>query len=326
MPHVLSEGSQLNNRYQVVKILDVSPLRNIYLVRDVHLRGNTWVIKQMLPTGSNSGGSQKMRQRFEQEARHLSSIEHPSIPRILDFFVKDQCFYLVREYIPGTDLGTLVTFQGGRLAEEDALRLTVPIAELLGFLYRKEVGPSVYRELALGSLIVTPEGEVRLVDFGFSRLFGKANSLGPVDYAAPEQFSGEETDARTLVYNLGAIIYHLISGENPGDSPFNLEPLEELAPRTTDPTLKLVEKALQNKPGARFATPEAMLKQIQKARRSLAKKGKKSSPGGGNSSGTQRLEGEGLTPVALLIAIAAILVVGFGGFAVYEYFLKGLGN
>lgn len=326
MSHVLPEGSQLSNRYQVVKILDVSPLRNIYLVRDIHLRGNTWVIKQMLPTGANSGGSQKMRQRFEQEARLLSSIEHPSIPRILDFFVKDQCFYLVREYIPGTDLGTLTTLQGGSLAEEDALRLTLPIAELLGFLYRKEVGPSVYRELSLGSLIVTPEGNVRLVDFGFSRLFGKANSLGPVDYAAPEQFSGEKTDARTLVYNLGAIIYHLISGYNPGDSPFNLEPLEDLAPRTSDATLKLVEKALQHKPSARFANPEAMVKQIQKARRTLSRKGKKSSASGDNSSGTQRLDTDGASPIALLIAVAAILFVGFGGFAVYEYFLKGMGN
>ena len=238
MPLLLPEGSQLRNRYQVFKVLDASPLRNIYLVQDLHLRGNTWVAKQMLPIGAEGVNSRALRRRYEQEARAVSSLEHPAIPRLLDYFFIDQCFYLIREYVPGTDLQTLLAFEGGSFSESDALRLTQPIAELLGFLLRKKIGPSIFRELSLSSLIITPDGQIKLVDLGFTRLFGKANTLGPVDYAAPEQFSGEAADGRTLVYNLGAILYHLISGFNPGDSPFNLDPLDFWAPETTPATTR----------------------------------------------------------------------------------------
>lgn len=322
MPLLLPEGSQLRNRYQIFKVLDASPLRNIYLVQDLHLRGNTWVAKQMLPVGAESVNSQAVRRRYEQEARAISNLEHPAIPRLLDYFFKDQCFYLIREYVPGTDLRTLLAFEGGSFSESDALRLTQPIAELLGFLLKKKLGPSVFRELSLGSLIITPEGEIKLVDLGFGRLFGKANTLGPVDYAAPEQFSGEAADGRTLVYNLGAILYHLISGFNPGESPFNLEPLDFWAPDTSATTIKIVERALQHKPANRFSSPQDMVKHIRKARTSLQSGRKRTRK---RESDTQALEGD--VPLSAWVAVALTLMfLGFGSFAIYEVLIKGIGG
>ncbi len=327
MPFLLPEGSQLSNRYQIVKILDTSPLRNIYLVQDQHLRGNTWVAKQLLPSGSEAVGSAKVRKRFENEARIVTSLEHPGIPKLLDFFFKDQCFVVIREYVPGTDLATLLSFQGGCLSETDALRMMIPLAELLGFLLRKNMGAAIFREISLRSFIVTPEGCLRLVDFGFSRLFGGAHTLGTVDYAAPEQFAGVDMDARTVVYNLGAMLYHLIGGYNPGESPFSLEPLDALAPDTSDATLKIVEKAMQREPRSRFSTPEELVKALKKARTSLEKK--RSRGGGRNSepvdSETQALDAP---PTFAAIALAALVLIflGAGCYAAYELFLKGMGG
>ncbi len=317
---ILPEGSQLSNRYQVVKVLDVSPLRNIYLVTDLHLRGNTWVAKQILPAGSD-GNSANQRQRFEDEARVIGALEHPGIPKLLDFFHKDRCFFVIREYIPGTDLGTLLAFQGGSLNEADALRLTTPIAELLGFLLRKNLGAAIFRELSLGSFIVTPKGELRLVDLGFSRLTGNANSIGAVDYAAPEQFSGTGMDARTLVYNLGAMLYHILSGYNPGESPFNLEPLDGLAPQTSDATLKIVEKAMQREPKSRYSTPDDMAKALKKARGSTARRNKESA----KESDTQPLESSG-SFTSILLAALILIFLGAGAYAAYEMVLKGTGG
>jgi serine/threonine-protein kinase len=323
VPLLLPEGSQLRNRYQIHKVLDASPLRNIYLVQDLHLRGNTWVAKQILPVGTESINTQGLRRRYEQEARSLGELEHPAFPKLLDYFFKDQCFYLIREYIPGTDLRTLLAFEGGNFSESDALRLTQPIAELLGFLARKKVGPSIFRELSLDSLIITPQGEIKLVDLGFTRLFGKASTLGSVDYASPEQFSGEATDSRTLVYNLGAILYHLITGFNPGDSPFNLEPLDFWAPDTSPATIKIVERALQHKPSNRFASPEEMVKQIKKARAQLQKGKSKARPRG--DSDTQPLDGT--LPLSAWVAVSlTLLFLGVGSYAVYEVLFKGIGG
>jgi serine/threonine-protein kinase len=323
VPLILPEGSQLSNRYQVVKVLDASPLRNIYLVQDLHLRGNTWVAKQILPSGSDPIGSGNVRKRFEDEARIIGTLEHPSIPKLLDFFFKDRCFFIIREYVPGTDLGTLLAFQGGSLNEGDALRLTVPIAELLGFLLRKNLGSAIFREISLGSFIVTPNGELRLVDLGFTRLFGKANTLGAVDYAAPEQFSGAGMDARTVVYNLGAMLYHILGGFNPGESPFNLEPLEALAPQTSDATLKIVEKAMQRDPRARYSNPEEMAKALKKARTSFEKR-----KGGGREpaeSDTQPLESS-MSAATILLAAIILIFLGAGAYAAYEMVLKGSGG
>lgn len=322
MALLLSEGSRLNNRYQVVKVLDVSPLRNIYLVQDTHLRGNTWVAKQILPTGSDPIGSGNVRKRFEEEARILGSIEHPAIPRLLDFFFKDRCFFIIREYVPGTDLETLLAFQGGSLSEADTLRLTIPIAELLGFLLRKNLGSAIFRELSLSSFIITPQGDLRLIDLGFTRLFGKANSLGAVDYAAPEQFSGSGMDARTVVYNLGAMLYHVLGGYNPGESPFNLEPLEAVAPHLSDATLKIVEKAMQREPKARYAHPDEMTKAMKKARVLLDKrKGGRDVP---KESDTQPLE-PSVSLGAVVLAAVVLIFLGAGCYAAYEMFLKGSG-
>lgn len=319
---ILPEGSQLNNRYQVVKVLDVSPLRNIYLVQDLHLRGHTWVAKQILPTGSDAVGSATVRKRFEDEARIIGTLEHPSIPKLLDFFFKDRCFFIIREYVPGTDLATLLAFQGGSLKESDALRMAIPIVELLGFLLRKNLGSAIFREVSLGSFIVTPKGELRLVDLGFTRLFGNAHSLGAVDYAAPEQFSGQSMDARTLVYNLGAMLYHILSGFNPGDSPFQLEPLDGLAPQTSDATLKVVEKAMQREPRSRYSSPEEMAKALKKACSALGK-------GGGaktaRESDTQPLEASS-SLVTWVFAAVVLIFLGAGAYAAYEIILKGSGG
>lgn len=319
---LLPEGSQLRNRYQIFKVLDASPLRNIYLVQDLHLRGNTWVAKQILPVGTESVNSAAVRKRYEQEARALSALEHPAIPRLLDYFFKDQCFILIREYIPGTDLKTLLAFEGGSFSEADALRLTEPIAELTGFLVKKKMGTSIFRELALDSLIITPQGHIKLVDLGFTRLFGKANTLGTVDYAAPEQYSGENVDSRTLVYNLGAILYHLISGFNPGESPFELEPLDFWAPDTSPTTISIVEKCLQHKPNQRFSSPDELAKQIKKARSSLQKR---SGRGHQKESDTQPLDEP--VPVSTWLAAALTLIfLGVGSYAIYEILFQGMGG
>ncbi|MBI3929466.1 MAG: serine/threonine protein kinase [Armatimonadetes bacterium] len=227
-------------------MLDASRIRNIYVAEDQHLKGNLWVVKQLQPVGVELDRS-ALTTAFEKEARLIATLEHPNVPRLIDFFVQDSLLYIVREYVPGTDLHALQAQRGEPLPEKDVLKIGVQLTSLMNYLLRKKLSPVVFRELSLQNLVLTREGQVKLVDFGFSHLFSRETRLGPPDYSAPEQFSEEGTiDARTLVYNVGALAYHLLTGHNPGTSPFELPRPSDLNPALSGAACAVVEKATQN--------------------------------------------------------------------------------
>ncbi|MEW6277929.1 MAG: protein kinase, partial [Candidatus Eremiobacterota bacterium] len=255
LPYVLPVGTSLRARYKISRVLDQSRLRNIYVAEDQHLRGKLWVIKQMQPVGVDASERNRLLTQFQAEAMLISSLEHPNLPKLVDFFAQDSSLFVIREYVPGADLNTIYEQRKVPLPEEDVLRIGAQLADLLNFLLKKKLAPVVMRDMSLPNLIMTPEGRVLLVDLGFSRLFQRQATAAPPDYAAPEQFTQEAAfDNRSVVYNLGALLYHLITGTNPGSSPFNLVPISHLNPRVSEATRNLIEKAVKNEPRERHAT------------------------------------------------------------------------
>jgi len=285
LPPLLPEGSRLRGRYKVVRVLSATRLRNMYLAEDQHLRGKHWVIRQMQPVGIDSGDRKWLLNQFEAEARLLATLEHPSLPKIVDYFVQDHYMYVIREFVPGLDLGAILQQRSGRLSERDALGIGYALVELMNYLLKKKLPPIVFRELSLANLVYTPEGHTKLIDFGFSRLFQREARLGAPDYAAPEQYSEDaEIDGQTLVYNVGALVYHLMTGHNPGTTPFALPPIQHHNPGVSDRTVEVIEKATANQRQLRFASLQEFGKAFQqlltaKPVRAAKKKG-----------GTQRLE------------------------------------
>ncbi len=218
----------------------------MYVAEDQHLRGKLWVIKQMQPIGVDGNERNRLLTQFQAEAMLLSQIEHPCLPKLVDFFAQDSSLFVIREFVPGTDLKSVLD-QRGPFPEDEALKIAMQLADLMAFLLKKKLAPIVLRDMSLPNLIHGPDGKVMLVDLGFSRLFQRETRTGPPDYAAPEQFTGEGNyDARTLVYNLGALLYHLVTGTNPGSSPFNLVPVSHLNPRISEATRNLIEKCTKN--------------------------------------------------------------------------------
>lgn len=255
LPPLLSEGSRLRGRYKIVRVLSATRLRNMYLAEDQHLKGKHWVIRQMQPVGIDSSDRKWLITQFEAEARMLSTLEHASLPKLVDFFVQDLHLYVIREFVPGLDLNVILSQRSGRLSERDALGIGFSLCELMNFLLKKKLPPIVFRELSLGNLVYTPDGQTKLIDFGFSRLFQREARLGAPDYAAPEQYAEDASiDGQTLVYNVGALMYHLMTGHNPGTTPFALPPMQHHNPGITDRTVDLIEKAVCNERSQRFAS------------------------------------------------------------------------
>lgn len=284
LPPLLSEGSRLRGRYKIVRVLSATRLRNMYLAEDQHLKGKHWVIRQMQPVGIDSGDRKWLIGQFEAEARMLSTLEHPSLPKLVDFFVQDLHLYVIREFVPGLDLNVILSQRSGRLSERDALGIGFSLCELMNFLLKKKLPPIVFRELSLANLVYTPDGQTKLIDFGFSRLFQREGRMGAPDYAAPEQYAEDASiDGQTLVYNVGALMYHLMTGHNPGTTPFALPPMQHHNPGLSDRTVDLIEKATSNERSQRFSSLTDLAKMLQQVLNAKPARSKK-------KGGTQRLE------------------------------------
>ncbi|MCD4786354.1 MAG: serine/threonine protein kinase [Candidatus Eremiobacteraeota bacterium] len=273
--HSLPVGSILKNRYRVAKILHKSKLTNVYVVDDTHLRGNLWAVKEMKFLAMDSFERQKIIAQFEQEVIKMTEISHPNFARVIDFFVEGANLYIIREFIPAYDIETLMKKNAGLLREKDVLNWGMQLAEVLNFLFNKKFPAIFFRELTLTNILVNSEGSISLIDLGLARVFqtetdpSKLKVMGAMDYASPEQFDENGIfDRRTLVYNLGALLYHVLTGKNPAQSLFNLPAIQELNPEVSVATRKIIEKAVEIEPRLRYQNLTDMKRDMKHALRS----------------------------------------------------------
>lgn len=175
------------------------------------------VALKVLPPGSLANES--ARRRFKNEALALSRLNHPNIATIHDFDTEAGVDFLVMEFIPGKALDHVIP-EGG-LSEEEVRRLGVQLADGLVALHQHGMA---HRDLKPGNLRLTPDGRLKILDFGLARLLqpvtneptatstGVTEFAGTLPYMAPEQVRGEAIDARTDVYAAGALLYELATG------------------------------------------------------------------------------------------------------------------
>jgi hypothetical protein len=179
---------------------------------------------------------------FEREARVLATLDHPGIPHYLDSFQVDlpgdQWFCLVQAFVEGTSLAECVD-QGGRLSEAKVKEIAQQTLEILVYLHRL-YPPVIHRDIKPQNLLITPEGQICLIDFGAVQevyrqtVVGSSTVVGTLGYMAPEQLRGQNTCASDL-YALGASLAFLLTGRSPDRLPtermkLNPEALVDLSP------------------------------------------------------------------------------------------------
>ncbi len=167
---------------------------------------------------------------WEREKHFLALADHPLFPKMADAGAEDGVYYIVMEYIWGESLDAVLDRRGG-FAQPDAMRLALEVADGLAWLQQQD-GTILFRDLKAANLILTPEGDLRLVDFGSACFLEEADRAmtGSKGFAAPEQLS-EEGGQGTYsdVYAFGKLFHYILTGENPAaEEP---EPL-----RTYDPS------------------------------------------------------------------------------------------
>ena len=258
-------GQIIKERYEIVEILGEGGMAFVYKAKDKQLQRNV-AIKTLKPNYVNQ---EKFVDRFRREAQTAANLNHPNIVQIFDWGIEDEP-YFVMEYIEGNTLTSIIS--GNKtVGLNDILYIGSQVANGLKEAHKHGL---VHRDIKPGNIMITPDGKVKVTDFGIVSLQNEESDitktgavLGTASYISPEQAQGKPVSFESDLYSLGTVLYELIAGKPPftGDSP-----IATATKHLTDKPEKLsnyrknIPKALENailkllekRPSDRFKSAE----------------------------------------------------------------------
>src|SRR6266571_1706130 len=264
-------GRRLNH-YVILERIGKGGMGEVYRARDERLHRDVAI--KVLPEGLLA--DEKARQRFRREALALSQLNHPHIATIHDFDREGGVDFLVMELVPGQSLDETVL--AGPLGEAEIRRHGVQLAEGLAAAHEQGV---VHRDLKPANLRVTPDGRLKILDFGLSRLMqppagaslSTTQSVGEIagtfQYMAPEVLQGASADARSDLFSVGVVLYEMATGRRPfgGESSTELffatlnqapTPPRSLNPAISPALEAVILRALEKNPSDRYPSAAAL--------------------------------------------------------------------
>jgi len=269
MPEPLAPNTILQNRYRLLQVLGGGGMGRVYLAQDFRLAGAHVAVKELVDTYLPQAERAQAVQLFYQEAAQLARLRHPAIPHVSDHFAEGGRLYLVMEYVPGETLENILNRTPGFLPEATLRDWAVQLCDVLEYLHSQQP-PIIFRDLKPANVMVTPEGRIKLIDFGIARLFDPRKAtdtlkMGTLGYAPPEQYAGRgQTDAVSDVYALGATLHHLATRRDPRqEPPFSFPPPRTLNPALSPAFERVIMRALKYERAERFPSATAMRQALQ---------------------------------------------------------------
>jgi eukaryotic-like serine/threonine-protein kinase len=294
MQEWLLPGTVLRNRYEILGLIGQGGMGAVYQAADRRLPGRHCAVKEIWPLpGASAERLAQTRQQFLREASTLARLDHPNLPKVSDFFTLSPSGllpggagagseppspepeagpeaatapelaavsrdYLVMDYVPGQDLEQLCQ-QAHRedhfLREAEVLGWMAQLCDALSYLHCQQP-PVLHRDIKPANVKLTPEGRIKLVDFGLVKALDPDDpstmtglrGMGSLPYTPIEQYAGElgHTDTRSDLYGLGATLYHLLTGQVPPSAQQRfLDQDALLPPREINPAISPhVERAI----------------------------------------------------------------------------------
>jgi tRNA A-37 threonylcarbamoyl transferase component Bud32 len=266
----LSEGTLLYNRYQIAKKIGGGGMGAVYLAFDQNLGGVERAVKEMVQSSIEEEQQTKAIDDFKRESTILSTLDHPAIPTIYDYFFDEGegRFYLVMKYITGGDLaGRLRAAPAGKIEERQVTEWAIQVADVLAYLHGLPE-TIVYRDLKPSNIMLDGNtGRVMLIDFGIARAINQeekgVTAVGTMGYAPPELFSGQ-VEPRSDIYSLGSTMFHLLTGADPQNNPllifdFQKNPRpRQINSQLSDQMERILMRAVEYNADHRFSSAEEM--------------------------------------------------------------------
>ncbi|KFG72420.1 Stk1 family PASTA domain-containing Ser/Thr kinase [Streptomyces mutabilis] len=274
----MEEPRRLGGRYELGQVLGRGGMAEVYLAHDTRL-GRTVAVKTLRADLARDPSFQA---RFRREAQSAASLNHPAIVAVYDtgedYIDNVSIPYIVMEYVDGSTLRELL-HSGRKLLPERTLEMTIGILQALEYSHRAGI---VHRDIKPANVMLTRNGQVKVMDFGIARAMGDSGMtmtqtaavIGTAQYLSPEQAKGEQVDARSDLYSTGCLLYELLTVRPPfvGDSPvavaYQHVREEPQAPSVFDPEITpemdaIVLKALVKDPDYRYQSADEMRADIE---------------------------------------------------------------
>ncbi len=298
------------SHYRILEKLGEGGMGIVYKAQDLKLE--RLVALKFLPIQALPSAEETA--RFHQEAKAISSLNHPHIAAIHDIDEADGQKFLVLEYIPGSTLKSRLKDlrnYGRDFPLAEALKYGVQVAEGLAHAHRHGI---VHRDVKTDNIMLTEEGDAKITDFGLAKLRGTSpltqtgSTLGTVAYMSPEQIRGEEVDFRSDLFSFGCVLYELVTGRLPfqGEheaaitySIVNTDPPPAGSVRPgIPPSLEaVIRRCLEKKKESRFQSAEEVAGELRRIQTGLA-------PGAKSDSRRKLLWG-----AAALVLLAGLIAV-----------------
>jgi serine/threonine protein kinase/tetratricopeptide (TPR) repeat protein len=288
-------GTVLDGKFKIVQILGEGGMGTVYKVEQVGTNPPYYyAVKELLISPNTPEDERKAAiERFNKEIALLRGLKHPRIAGLNLPFQDRGNYYFAMEFVPGRSLEKVLENSKGPLPEEQVIGWMIQVCEALSYIHSRNP-PIILRDLKPGNIMITPDNEVQLIDFGIARRFDpnkrtNTENLGTISYASPEHLGSitmpgqkrspqnpgklVQTDARSDIYSLGATMYHLLTNYEP-------DPIQTPVPgsilaknprlravqtdgRIICPVEQVIIKAMQQEPAKRFQSAEAMRVALQ---------------------------------------------------------------
>ncbi|MFE6361512.1 Stk1 family PASTA domain-containing Ser/Thr kinase [Streptomyces sp. NPDC057806] len=276
----MEEPRRLGGRYELGQVLGRGGMAEVYLAHDQRL-GRTVAVKTLRADLARDPSFQA---RFRREAQSAASLNHPAIVAVYDtgedYIDNVSIPYIVMEYVDGSTLRELL-HSGRKLLPERSMEMTIGILQALEYSHRNGI---VHRDIKPANVMLTRNGQVKVMDFGIARAMGDSGMtmtqtsavIGTAQYLSPEQAKGEQVDNRSDLYSTGCLLYELLTVRPPfvGDSPVAVayqhvreeaQPPSVFDPEITPEMDAIVLKALVKDPNYRYQSADEMRLDIEAA-------------------------------------------------------------
>jgi len=237
-------GTVIDGKYEILKEIGRGGMSIVYLAMDKRLN-KQWAIKEIRKKGGGKNDEIVVNSLLA-EANMMKKLDHPALPRIVDIIDNGITIYVVMDYIEGESLDKILNEYGAQ-SEELVIGWAKQLCDAFSYLHSQKP-PIIYRDMKPANVMLKPEGNVKIIDFGIAREYKEQSLadttvLGTKGYAPPEQYSGQ-TDARSDIFALGMTMHHLLTGIDPrGGEPY--APVRQWNPELSEGIEIIIDKCVE---------------------------------------------------------------------------------